>query len=336
MGAQVVKVERPGDGDPARTAGPFPDDVPHPEKGGLHLYLNMGKKSITLDLASPRGRDLLWRLVEVSDVLVEGFAPGTMERWGSPYSSLREVNPQLIMASVTNFGQTGPYKGYKATEIVLRALSGELHLQGMQDKPPLMKGSHLAQYQGGLHALISVMAALYTRGRLGHGQHIDVSMTEGWASVAGGSFKGYTYKKQVPKRGSGHTAQLPGGLRRCKDGWVVLGARGGRREWWPSFVNMIDLPVLREERFSTEEGRSAHMEELETIYTQWLSRHTREEVYNKAQTSRLAAAYVADAEDLLNSPQLRSRDYYQQVDHPPDARLSLSVEAIQDAKGGLA
>ncbi len=314
LGAQVIKIERPGAGDPSRALGPFPDDIPHPEKGGLYLYLNMGKLGITLDWETPTGQELLLDLLRRADVLVESTAPGTLDRLRLGYDTLNKANPRLIVASVTPFGQTGPYRDFKATEIVLRALSGEMYLAGSPEGPPLMKGGMLAQYHGGLHAFIAITAALYARESLGTGQHIDISTVEAWASIAGMFLKSYTYRKKVPRR-QGGTDAFPGGLRRCKDGWVLVSGRGGRRDWWPLFLRMLDRPELRDEKFSTPEGRTAHKAELEDIFNRWLMEHSKEEVYHKAQAVGMAAAYVCDAEDLLGSPQMRAHGFYQAVAH---------------------
>jgi len=153
MGAEVIKVERPGSGDATRSMGPFPDDIPDPEKSGTFLYLNTGKKSITLNLKSATAVRLLTRIVEDADVLVENFEPGLMIDLGLGYETLSRVNPRLTMTSISNFGQTGPYRDYRADEMTIQAMGGFMYLGGAPEREPLRLGFSAAQYMGGLAGL---------------------------------------------------------------------------------------------------------------------------------------------------------------------------------------
>ncbi len=158
-GADVIKIERPGKGDIARQVGPFPEDVPDPEKSGLFLYLNTNKKGITLNLKTKTGIEILKKLVKESDVLVENFRPGVLPSLGLEYETLKKVNPRLVMTSISNFGQTGPYRDWKATEITLYALSGQMSRQGDPDREPLKHALSIFQYFAGKVASLVTLAA---------------------------------------------------------------------------------------------------------------------------------------------------------------------------------
>jgi crotonobetainyl-CoA:carnitine CoA-transferase CaiB-like acyl-CoA transferase len=190
-GAEVIKVEPP-EGDPCRLLGPFPGNVPHQEKGGLFLFLNTNKKGVTLDLKQPKGKALLQELVKDADVLVESFPPQVMAELGLSYEALAKANPRLVMASISNFGQTGPYRDWKATEIVVEAIGGNMYISGDHDREPLSFGVPLFQFVAGQSALAGTLVALFERQRSGLGQHIDVSTAEAVAACIPYTFQYYT------------------------------------------------------------------------------------------------------------------------------------------------
>jgi crotonobetainyl-CoA:carnitine CoA-transferase CaiB-like acyl-CoA transferase len=183
FGADVIKIERPGGGDPLRRHGPFPDDLPHPEKGALFLYLNTGKKSITLDFAQRSGALILRRLVEGAEVVVESFPPGWLAELGLGYESLARIKPRLVMTSVTPFGQDGPYAGYRATNLTAFAAGGQMAVTGEPDREPLKNGGYQAEYQAGLHAFAATAVAAFSADATEVGQHIDLAALECMASA---------------------------------------------------------------------------------------------------------------------------------------------------------
>ena len=152
QGADVIKVERPGIGDVARRAGPFPGDAPHPEKSGLFLHLNTNKRGITLDLAAESGRDIARQLAAEADLVVESFRPGAMASFGLDYQALKAVNPDLVMTSISNFGQTGPYRDYRGSDIIFYAMGGEMSATGLPEREPLKLGPNSTLYQAGAAA----------------------------------------------------------------------------------------------------------------------------------------------------------------------------------------
>lgn len=309
QGADVIKVESPREDGDTRRTGPDAESHRFGQSPGYFHYLNMSKRSVTLDFDTPEGVVLLKRLLATCDVLIDGTREGVPLLADNGPAAEQEF-PRLVHVSITPFGRTGPYAGFAATEIVLHAMSGEMRLAGVPDKPPLQKGGHFAQVHGGLHGYVAAMAALMARKRTGRGQFVDVSIAEAWTSIAGAALKRQTYTGEPPNRIESR-AEVPGSLRKSADGWVIVGGRGGNRDWWPPFAKMIGRPELDDPELATEEGRADREDLLGQVFTEWLATRSKVEVYERAQTSGLAAAYVADANDVVNSRHLRARDYFE-------------------------
>ena len=322
QGADVIKVESPQRGGGTRRAGPDAESHRFGQSPGYFHYLNMSKRSVTLDTGTAEGAHLLEQLLAKTDVLVDGTRASDLQSATSDHEALGQRFPRLVHVAITPFGRTGPYAEFAATEIVLHAMSGEMRLSGLPNMPPLQKGGHFAQIHGGLHGYLAAMAALIARNTTGRGQFIDVSIAEAWMSVAGSALKKQTYTGESPARGE-NKAQFPGGLRTCADGWVIVGGRGGRRDWWPSFVRMIGRPELDDPELATEQGRAANAAMLERVFTEWLADRPKVEVYERAQSEGLAAAYVADANDVVNSKHLRSRDYFEKTRLNDDGEIGI-------------
>src|SRR5919204_5999688 len=178
FGADVIKIERPDGGTPARRYGPFPQDEPHPEKSALFLHLNTNKRGITLNLKSTAGRDLFKALVREVDILVENFSPRVMPSLGLAYETVEQLNPGLVMTSISNFGQTGPYRDYKAQDLVIYAMGGPMQQTGVPEREPLKMAGNLMQYQGGAIAATATMVGLYAAQLQGIGEHVDVGLFE--------------------------------------------------------------------------------------------------------------------------------------------------------------
>ncbi|MBW2061523.1 MAG: CoA transferase [Deltaproteobacteria bacterium] len=318
-GAEVIKVERPGTGDGARRLGPFVGDDPHIEKSELFLYLNTGKKSITLNLKSPAGQEIFKTLVKDADILVENFEPRVMPSLGLGYDTLSEINPKLVMTSISNFGQTGPYRDYKAAEIVEYALSGLMKMTGESDREPLKLGLDVAQYTGGQVAVTPMLAAVYAAQSTNKGQHVDVSIMEYCTGVAEWQVGIYDAIKHItPRLGNFNQKGHPWGVFPCKDGWVVIATYG------PSFKHLADLvgvDELKDPKFLDHGVRVQNKDEVDTYLLPWLLDHDKEywiehpfQVLNTARGA--AAGWVRNTEDLVNCPQLASQGFYRTIGHP--------------------
>ncbi len=318
-GAEVIKVEKPGEGDGARRCGPFLHDEPHPEKSGLFLYLNSNKRGITLNLKTETGRRIFKELLREADVLVENFRPGVMASLGLEYEDLHRINPKLVMTSISNFGQSGPYRDYKASEIVLYALGGMMYIMGNYDREPLKHGLSQGQYLAAATAAAATMSAIYAQGEDGPGQHVDVSImeavTEGifWPAVA------YSYSGGVPRRrpkvGSVFDACMP-----TKDGYVAPVFYGYVD--WDAFSRFMDCPELADPKFASHADRVMHSEEFAALLLPKIREWSKDELFHAAQDWRFAFGIVNTTEDVVHSPQLRERGFFVEMDHPVAGRLT--------------
>ena len=314
QGAEVIKVERPGVGDPSRRIGPFPGDAPHPEKSALFLYLNTSKKSITLNLKSEASKPIIRCLLEWADVLVENFRPGVMERLGMGYDSVASVNPALVMTSLSNFGQTGPYRDYGAREINLYAMGGLMYITGDPEREPLHMAARLAQYGAGQNAFAGTMGALLHRDISGSGQHVDVAISEYLATILENALSQYSYTgsnfRRTGNRGYGRAAWGP---YPCRDGYV--GVIAGPDHKWNEMAELMGIAELADERFGDRAGRAENADELDALMLPWLMRHDRHEIFERAQHRGLAFAYVAAPEDILSWEHLRARGFFSGMEH---------------------
>ena len=331
--AEVIKVERPATGDGARRIGPFPDDVPHPEKSALFLYLNTGKKSVTLNLKDGASKPILRSLLEWADVLVENFCPGVMSRLGLDYGSVSTVNPNLVMTSISNFGQTGPYRDYGAREINLYAMGGLMYITGDPEREPLHMAARLAQYGAGQNAFAGTLGALLHRDITGIGQHVDVAISEYLATILENALSQYSYTgsnfRRTGNRGYGRAAWGP---YPCQDGYV--GVIAGPDHKWPEMAELMDIAELAEERFGDRAGRAENADELDSLMLPWLMRHDRHEIFERAQHRGLAFAYVAAPEDILGWEHLRERGFFGSVEHPKAGGLEHPMMPWRVGDGG--
>ena len=320
-GADVIKVEPPGSGDVARRSGPFVGDDPHPDKSVQFLYLNSNKRGITLDLASISGRKILGRLLQGADVLVENFSPSESERLGLIYLSLSSANPDLVLTSITPFGQSGPYRDFLATDIVTCAMSGLMYHSGDSDREPLRNALDQSFYVSGANAAAATLAALFQRLTSGEGQHVEISIVECLASHLVQAVPYYTYmgaiKGRRPVRGSGFEELMP-----ARDGYVVPSVQGSQP--WPVVAELIGLEELKDERFSTGAGRIEHGEELKQLLIKGLAEWDRKPLFQESGERRLVFGMAQDAGDLMECEHLRERGFFVELDHPVAGKAEYS------------
>ena len=319
-GARVIKIERPDGGDPCRRFGPFPDDTPHPEKSGLFLHLNTNKESLTLNLKSLRGRQIFFKLLRHADVVVESFHPRVMRQLQLDYPLLRRVKPSIVMTSISNFGQTGPYRDWRAQDLTLYAMGGEMYSSGATNRDPLQQAPGLTLYQGGAMAAAATMVAVFGARRHQVGQHIDLSLFETQVgsmdrrltNLVAYQYNGASPAPEDPKP----VGVMPSGVYRCKDGFVDI--RTNIR-WWERLVNMMEMPELNDDpRFGTEDARlnPAHREAFLKQFEDWLMRHSRQNIMRKAQQARLPATAVNTPEEVLTDPHFVERHSFVDIEHP--------------------
>jgi crotonobetainyl-CoA:carnitine CoA-transferase CaiB-like acyl-CoA transferase len=312
-GAEVIKIEPPG-GDLSRSHGPFKDGVPNPETSSLFLYLNTGKKSVELDLATPEGLAAFYTLAESADIVIENYRPADLAKLGVSYERLRERNPRITLVSITAYGQDGPYANYLANNLTAFAMGGQMFITGTQEGGPLKNAGYQADYQGGLNAFSAAMLALTAAERDGEGQHVDISVQHCMAPLLEAGIPYYSYMgRWVGARRGNHMASFIG-VYPCMDGH--LGIHIMPRNWEP-FCNAVDRQDwLADPRFKTQADRSAHNDDLMAEFYAWAATETKKEIYTKAGSLRAPIAYIHTMADLLDSPQLRERGFIQRITHP--------------------
>jgi crotonobetainyl-CoA:carnitine CoA-transferase CaiB-like acyl-CoA transferase len=318
LGAEVIKVERPGGGDKARTRGPFPGGSPHPEKSGLFLYLNSNKYGITLDLSRPEGMQLLEQLVEQADVLIHNVWPPDADRIGLNYPRTLGINPRLVMTSITPFGMTGPNRNWRAEELTIWSAGGVCVLNGAgpdyPDLPPLKTFGSQAGFQGGVHGAVATMGAILAQLRDGQGQHVDMSVQESIASQLELTFEYWPYVGLIATR-LGRKPIQPIESMQCKDGWIYLCCV--EEHQWRGFVEAMGNPEwASEEIFADRTKRADNWEALKIFLEEYCSQHTVLELYKKAQEKRVPFAPVSTMGDLVNSEHLKARGFFVEIPHP--------------------
>ena len=326
-GADVVKLEPPG-GDPGRRAGPFAGDDPHPEKSIPFLYLNTNKRSITLDPATASGRLLLDRLLQTADVVVENISrPAPQSQPGFPgqrepsekcfpaaiFPGISGDHDRLVVTSITPFGQTGPRRDLAATDIVNLAFSGLLYHSGDSDREPLRNALDQSLYVAGINGAVATTAALFHRWTTGRSSRVDVSVVECLASHLVQAVPYYNFmgaiKGRRPVRGSGFEELMP-----ARDGYVIPSVQGSQP--WSAVADLIGVPALQDERFSTGAGRIEFGEDLNALLLEGLAQWDRKPLFQASGERRLVFGMAQDAGDLCQCPHLWERGFFTTVDHP--------------------
>jgi crotonobetainyl-CoA:carnitine CoA-transferase CaiB-like acyl-CoA transferase len=318
MGADVVKIERPGVGDRARTRGPFPKDEAHPEKSGLFLYLNANKRGITLDIAKPEGIALLDKLVAGADLLIHNVVPPEMDRVGLTWDRMRKVNPNLVMTSIVPFGLSGPYRNFRAEDMSVWCAGGVCVLNGggpeHSELPPLKTAGQQAGYQGGVHAATAAMGAIFARLRGEAGQHVEVSVQESISSILEMTYEYWPYMKMIATR-LGQKPLQPVETMQCKDGYIYLCCI--EEHQWRAFVDIMGNPEwANEEIFGDRLKRAVNWDALKVFLEEWVSQQTVLDLYRKAQARRVPFAPVSTMGDLLSSEHLKARGFFVEIAHP--------------------
>ena len=319
MGAGVVKIERPGVGDQNREYGPFLNDQPHHERSGLFLYLNANKQGVTLDLETPTGREILGGLLAKSQVFVHNLHPTEMDRLSVDYETLRTHNEQLVMASITPFGLTGPYRNYKAYDINLAAAGGICEGLGSPDRDPLTFGTPEVGYFAAMAAASSIVIALLAGG----GQHIDIAEVESMAGIYNGPEALMAVYQWRMTRRTGHHAldfPYPNCILRCKDGYIFVGSPEGR-QWRTLLEVMGDPEWAKEERFRNRTRmNNEYADEVDGYMEEWLLQHTKAELLALALEHRVPLAPVRDFGEVRNDESLANQ--FVTIDRPDTGPIS--------------
>ncbi len=319
FGADVIKVERPG-GDPARRLPPFFHDETDADKSLLFLYLNTNKRGITLNLKTIQGKAMLRDLIRGADMLVENYSPRVMPGLGLDYEALREINPSLVMTSISNFGQTGPYRDYRAADIVEYALGGLMYIFGGYDAPPLKHALHQAQFRAGTDSASASLMAMYHQRLTGQGQRVDVSIQECVASGLRDVVDNYTYSGAVRRREPNHRGDMTR-IREVSDGYILPNPGITARLNWSVVADFLEAPELNDEKFNTASARLANAEALGEVMDRNFSNKKMYDMFYAAHKLRFIYGMVQSPEQVLADVQFAAREFFVDVDHPATGKV---------------
>jgi formyl-CoA transferase len=332
LGAEVIKVERPGVGDPTRITSPFagprglgfegrrPEDI-----SLIHLKRNRGKKSVTLNLKDKRGVEIFSLLVAKGDVVVENFAPGTMESFGLDYEVLKAINPRIIFCSISGYGQSGPYRNRTAFDLTIQATSGMMAVTGYPDGPPLRCGPWVGDQVPALYGLVGILAALASRERTGQGERIDISMQDCCFSLVMDESLDILVSRGAPTRqGNRNPRVTPWSVFPTKDGNIAICVFAN--EQWKVFLEAIEREdCLKDARFENPEDRVDHMEEVEAVVAEWSRNRSTEEALRTLRNRKIPCDPILEVKEVLEDPQLKARGMIQELVHPLNPKTGVKT-----------
>jgi formyl-CoA transferase len=315
LGADVIKIEEPGKGDPARHS--LKD---RPDADSLFfLSFNGNKRSLTLNLKHARGKDVFRGLLKTADVLLENFGPGVMERLGFGWPTLHEINPRLVFASIKGFGSWGPYRDYKSYEPIAQAMGGSMSDTGSPDGPPTYVWPSIGDSGTGMHCVIGILAALMQRHATGEGQQVEVSMQDAVLNLMRVSLRDHQrLGKPMARTGNQLGAGVPGTTYRCHPGgpndYVFVFVQ--QQMWHPLLRAIGRDDLVGDARYETAEARWRHKDEIDALVDAWTSQRTKHEVMNVLAGAGVPCGACLDTGEVLVDPHLRARDMIVEVEHP--------------------
>jgi crotonobetainyl-CoA:carnitine CoA-transferase CaiB-like acyl-CoA transferase len=320
MGATVIKVELPGSGDDTRAYGP-------PFLNGESTYfmsVNRNKKSMTLNLKHPRGKEILRQLLEKGDVLVENFRPGTLDGLGFGYDAVHALNPKLIYCSVSGFGQTGPYAQRPGYDLIAQAEGGVMSLTGEPDAPPIKVGLSFADITAGMNAFSGILLALLARQQTGEGQRIDVSLLDCQVSLLtyqAGIF--FATGKNPERLGNKHPSITPYETFEARDGHIIIAC--GNQGFWEKFCKLAGIEdLLADDRFTTMKKRVENRAELTPLVAAAVRTRTRQEWYELLDREGIPCGLIKNVAEVCTDPQVLARDMVARLNHPTAGPISVN------------
>lgn len=323
LGAEIIKVETP-DGDDYRHVPPFEEDT-----GGLFLLLNRGKKSISLDIRSEAGRQIVRRLALSCDVVVENFRPGVMEQMGLGYAELSQANPRLIYVSISGFGQTGPMGNAPAYDLIIQAMTGFMDVSGEPDGPPMMTGESVADLATGLFASWAVLAALLSRERNGKGQHVDVAMYDCLFNFLPAALTQHLYGDTPPRRvGNRHQLGAPFGVFAAADGYFTIAVLNPKQ--FAKLARAMDRPELAEDsRFSSNSVRNDNHAPLKVCIEAWSSSRSVTEAVATLRRHDVPCSPILSVAEAAESAQVRERSLLRLTSIPNGRQISVMTQPVK-------
>src|SRR6266404_7264284 len=328
LGADVIKIEPPT-GEPGRTA--LSDK--RGEDAWFFLLLNSGKKGVTLNLKSERGRSMFLEMIKGADVLVENMGPGAMERLGLGWETLQRLNPRLIAASVKGFGGGGPYADYKSFEWIAQAMAGAMSMTGSPDGPPTKAIGGLADTGAGLHTAIGILAAIIQRHATGVGQQVEVAQQEAVVNLLRIHLReSYTTGKPARRQGNRSAAAAPSNIYRCSPGgpndYVFIHC--ATAEMWKSLVTICGRPELAgDPRYADRRDRVQFIDEIDTMIETWTETHTKHEALEILAGAGIPCGAVLDSNEVLADPHMKARGMITELEHPRRGKYPMPANPVR-------
>ncbi|MGO1372222.1 MAG: CaiB/BaiF CoA transferase family protein [Senegalia sp. (in: firmicutes)] len=310
MGAEIIKIERPGVGDDSRAFGPYENG-----ESAYFMSLNRNKKSITMNLKKDETKKMFLEMVKQVDIVVENYRPGTMEKLGLGYEKLKEVNPKLIYAAASGFGHTGPYSTRPAYDAIVQAMGGIMSITGEKGGKPLRVGPSIGDITAGLFTSIGILAALNYRNETGKGQKVDVAMLDGQVAILENAIARYFVNGESPKpAGNVHNSIFPFEPFDTKDGEIMVAA--GNDALWAKLCNELELSELIEDaRFKTNPLRGENYDEMRPLLAEKFKLKTTQQWYETLTKAGIPNGPINDIEDVVNDPQVLEREMIVEVNH---------------------
>ena len=312
LGAEVIKIERPEGGDLSRGTAPFIQGESY-----YFISVNRGKKSVTVDLSSPEGAQVIKDLIPECDVIIENFVPGAMEKFGLNYESLSEINPRLIYCSISGFGQTGPYSNKPALDIIVQAMGGMMSITGEPGGGPVRPGSSLGDLVAGLFAATGILSAVYEREKSSKGQYIDLSRLDCQVATLEAAVGRYYSTGDIPgPLGTRHPSFTPFQAFKTLDNWIVVAIVGGVNDQWPLFCSAIDrVELIDDPRYVDGHNRTLNYDALIPVVQESISSNTAEHWLNTFSDLGIACGPVNSIDQVVNDPQINHRNTIVNVPH---------------------
>jgi len=336
FGADVIKIERPG-GDIARRLGPFKGGAEHPERSGTFFYLNCNKRSVVLDLTRPEGRDALAALAKTSDLVVESFAPGKLDALGVGYDFFKALKPEAPVISISNFGQTGPYRDYALNDLTLYAFAGEMYSMGETDREPVKMAGTAALFESGSAIAVGAMGALFASKRHGIGQHVDISLAEthfGGVDRRHATGIAFQFSGRKTIRLASHGGGMPQGIYPCADGYVDFTNAGLRPDRVAEMLNHADW--LNDPRYSDPMQRMnpVVIEEWNGNFIGWCIERTKREIWEEARRAKVMCGPMFTMEDLFVDEAFRNRGFWSKTEHAELGEVTIPGRPLRMERGG--
>jgi len=322
IGAEVIKIEKPDVGDDSRRQEPFLKDVPGIERSGLFQYLNMNKLGITLNPEMATGKKIFNQLLREADIFVENNHPKKIKRLELTYKYVKQINPRIVMTSITPFGQTGPYKDYAGCELVDTHMGGVGYIstrEGDINKEPIKYPAHLFSFQAGLSAAAATLGAFYHQMTTGFGTQLDVSEQESVIQNLNAATARYSYVKQIVSR-TDVLSVAPSHILPCKDGYIYNAL--AEEHQWRRFVEVMGHPDWADnELFKDASTRAKYWDALKPLLLEWTMEHTVEEIYRSSQERGAPIGAVRTADQVFNDRQMAARGFFVEVENPENGKL---------------